>query len=80
VVVLVVGGRDAAVVLIKASVVEPVDPFGGGDLDGVQGAPRRWGSISPVLYSPLTVSASVIETVADRPDGGRDAPSARRPV
>ena len=36
-------GRDVAAVLVEAAVVEPVDPFGGGVLDGVQGAPGTAG-------------------------------------
>lgn len=31
---------DVAAVLVEAAVVEPVDPFGRGELDLVDGAPR----------------------------------------
>lgn len=34
------GGRDASDRLEQASVVEPVDPFERGELDGVEAAPR----------------------------------------
>ena len=36
----VVGWRDAAEVVVDASVVEPVDPFEGGEFDVVEPAPR----------------------------------------
>ena len=34
------GGRDIAAVLVESAVVEPVDPFGGGQFDFLDGAPR----------------------------------------
>ncbi len=34
------GGWDVAAVLVMPPEVEPVDPFGGSDLDLVDGAPR----------------------------------------
>jgi len=37
------GWWDVAAVLVEAAVVEPVDPFQGGDLDVVGGAPRASG-------------------------------------
>ncbi len=37
------GGWEVAAVLVEAAVVEPVDPFGGGDLDVVDGLPRLSG-------------------------------------
>ena len=33
------GGRDVAAVLVEAAVVEPVDPFGGGQLDVIDVVP-----------------------------------------
>ena len=35
------GGRDVAAVLVEAAVVEPVDPFGGGQLDVVDTSPQE---------------------------------------
>ena len=37
------GGWDVTAVAVDPSVVEPVDPFGGGDLDVVGGPPRAAG-------------------------------------
>jgi len=47
-------GRVAfAAVLVQPAVVEPVDPFGGGKLDGVQGAPWTACSGQPGLAEPV---------------------------
>ena len=35
--------RDVSAVLVEPSVIEPVDPFGGGVLDLIDGAPRAPG-------------------------------------
>jgi hypothetical protein len=53
-------GRDVAAVLVEAAMVEPVNPFGGGHLDVLDGAPRLGGLISSVLYRPLIVSANAL--------------------
>ena len=37
------GGWDVSAVLVEAPVVEPVDPFGGGEFDVVDGAPGTAG-------------------------------------
>lgn len=55
------GGRDASDWLEKTAIVEPVDPFEGGELDGFEAAPRSasmddLGLEQPV--DPLIVSAS----------------------
>src|SRR5689334_17504919 len=68
------GWRDVAAVLVEAAVVEPVDPFGGGDLDvvgGLPGAARldQFGLVEAVDR----LSEGVIERVAHRSDRGADA-------
>ena len=47
--VLELGWWDVAAELVETAVIEPVDPFGGGDLDGVPGPPVPRGLISSVL-------------------------------
>jgi hypothetical protein len=59
------GWWDVAAVFVEASVVEPVDPFQGGDLDVVGGAPWACG------FDQL----GLVETV-DRLGEGVDAPIA----
>lgn len=54
------GGRDVAAVLIQASVVEPVDPFRGGELDLINALPRRSGLDQLSLEQPLIVSATAL--------------------
>ena len=38
-----IDGWDVAAVLVEAAVVKPVDPFGGGQFDLLDGAPRLSG-------------------------------------
>jgi len=38
-----IDGWDVAAVFVEATVVEPVDPFGGGQFDLLDGAPRLAG-------------------------------------
>lgn len=47
------GGWDVAAVLVQATVVEPVDPLGGGVLDSVGGAPGPSGSDELGLVQPV---------------------------
>ena len=72
--VLEVGGWDVAAVLVEASVVEPVDPLGGGDLDVVDALPRpsrldQFGLVETVDR----LCKGIVERVADRPHRGGDA-------
>jgi len=48
-----IDGWDVAAVFVEAAVVEPVDPFGGGQFDLLDGAPRlsgcdQFGFVQPV--------------------------------
>ena len=51
-----VGRLDVAAELVEMVVVEPVDPLGGGDLDGVQGR-RVTGVVGLHLQSPVSMTA-----------------------
>ena len=68
------GWWDVAAVFVEASVVEPVDPFQGGDLDVVGGAPRpsrfdQFGLVEAVDR----LGQRVVVAVAGGPDRGVDA-------
>ena len=68
------GRWDVAAVFVEASVVEPVDPFQGGDLDVVGGAPRslrfdQFGLVEAVDR----LGQGVVVAVSGGPDGGVDA-------
>ena len=54
------GGRDVSDRLKGTAVVGPVDPFEGGELDGLKAAPRFPASDTSVLKSPMTLSASAL--------------------
>jgi hypothetical protein len=54
------GRWDVAAVLIEAAVVEPGDPFGGGQLDLLEVRQGLRGLINSVLYRPLIVSARAL--------------------
>jgi hypothetical protein len=56
---------DVYAVLVEPAVVEPVDPFGGGQFDFLDGPPGLAGLISSVLYRPLIVSASALFRVVN---------------
>jgi hypothetical protein len=78
VVVLGFGGWDVAAVLGQAAVVEPVDPFGGGVFDGVQGVPGaagfdELGLVKPVdgLGQGVVVAVAVVPTEAATPAWAR---------
>ena len=47
------GRGDVAAVLVRSAMVEPVDPFGGGELDLVRGAPRSAGFDELGLVEPV---------------------------
>ena len=68
------GGRNVADRLEEAAVVEPVHPFEGGELDGVQRAP------GPAAADDLgpeqaddALGQSIVVAVADAADRGLDA-------
>ena len=68
------GGRDVSDRLEKASVVEPVDPFEGGELDGLEGASGS----APVNDVRLEEAdhrfgEGVVVAIADAADRGLDA-------
>jgi hypothetical protein len=54
-------GRDVAAVFVEAAVVEPVDPFGGGQLDLLDGPPAfarfdEFGLVQALIVSARTLS------------------------
>ena len=74
------GGRprvnrwDVSAVFVETSAIEPVDPFGGGDLDLVHGAPGPLGPDQLGLVEPVDgLSQRVVERRADSADRGQDA-------
>ena len=70
------GGRDVAAVLIQASVVEPVDPFRGGELDLINALPQRSGPDQLSLEQPVDrLRHSVVIARPDRPDRGSGLPA-----
>ena len=74
------GGRDGADAIQQSTMVEPVDPFERGVLDGfgcLRQRRRRW--LTSALYRPLIGSGkSVVVAVADTADGPIIPASARR--
>ena len=67
-------GRHVSDWLEEAAVVEPLDPFEGGELDGFKRAP--WSTSADHLGLVEAVDAlrqSIVITVADAPDRGLDA-------
>ena len=72
---------DVAAVLVEAAVVEPVDPFGGGELDVLDGPPGLAGLDQLGLVEPVDgLGQGVVVGAADRPDRGRMPASASRSV
>jgi len=68
-----VGRWDVAAVLVEAPVVEPVDSFGVGVLDVLDGAPGAAGLDQLGLVQAVDrLGQGVVEAVADGPDGGVD--------
>ena len=75
-------GCEVVAVLVRASVVEPVDPFGGGELDEVKGAPgAAWfdqlGLVEPVdrLREGIVIASGPdrgVNAGVDEPFGERD--------
>ena len=60
---------DVAAVFVEASVVEPVDPFQGRDLDVVSGAPRASGFDQLGLVETVDgLGEGTVVAVAGRPD------------
>jgi hypothetical protein len=53
-------GCEVVAVLKGATVVEPVDPFGGGDCEVVEALPRTPGLDQFGLVEPITDSASAL--------------------
>jgi len=54
------GWWDVAAVFVEPWEVEPVDPFGGREVDSVHGPPRHWGFDQLGFVEPLTVSARAL--------------------
>ena len=66
--------RNVAAVLVDASVVEPVDPFRGGELDLINALPWGLGLDDLGLEQPVDrLRESIVTARADRPDRGGDA-------
>jgi hypothetical protein len=67
-------GRDVTAVFLEAVVVEPVDPFGGGVLDLVHGAPRfAWFDQLGLIQPVDGLGQGVVIRASDRTDRGLDA-------
>lgn len=66
--------RNVAAVLVDASVVEPVDPFRGGELDLINASPWSLGLDDLGFEQPVDrLRESIVTARADRPDRGSDA-------
>ena len=66
-------GWDVAAVFVEASVVEPVDPFQGGDFDVVGGAPRSFRFDQFSLVEAVDgLGQGIVVAVAGGPDRGVD--------
>jgi hypothetical protein len=63
---------DVAAVLVEAVVVEPVDPFGGGQFDFFDGAPGLAGFDQLGLVEAVDRLGEGVVAAADRPDRGLD--------
>jgi hypothetical protein len=69
-----IGGWDVAAVFVEAAVIEPVDPFGGGHLDFLDGAPGLAGLDQLGFVQPVdSFGERVVIGAADRSDRGLDA-------
>lgn len=67
------GWWDVAAVLVQAAVVVPVDPLGGGDLDGIDRAP--WSAVTDhfgLVGAVHGLGQSVVVRVSYAADGGGD--------
>jgi hypothetical protein len=74
VVVLELDGGDVAGVFVEAAAVVPVDPFGGGDLDGIHAAPGAVSADQLGLVQPVdALNQSVVIRRPDGSDRGLDA-------
>ena len=68
------GGRDVADRLEQATVVEPVDPFEDGELDGFEIAPRPSAMDELGFEQPVDrLGQDIVVAVADTADGGLNA-------
>ena len=68
------GGRDVSDGLEQATVVEPVDPFEGGELDGLEGLPGAAAVDDLGLVEAVDgLGQGVVVAVADAADRGLDA-------
>ena len=75
-----IDGWDVAAVFVEAAVVEPVDPFGGGQFDLLDGAPRLSGFDQLGFVQPVDrLGQRVIVGAADGTDRRLDA-SFREPL
>jgi hypothetical protein len=68
--VLEVGRRNVAAELVEAAVVEPVDPLGGRDLDGIQSPPRASGLDQLGLVEPVDGLSEGVDAPMKRPGFG----------
>ena len=67
-------GGEVVEVLVRAFGVEPEHPFGGGEFDVVDVAPRALPADQFVLERPDGgLGQGIVECVTDGPDGGVDA-------
>ncbi|MCU1700464.1 MAG: hypothetical protein JWR34_6527, partial [Mycobacterium sp.] len=67
-------GWDVAAVLVETSMVEPVDPFEGGDLDVLDGPPGpAWLDQFGLVEAIDRLGEGVVVAVARAPDRGVDA-------
>ena len=74
-------GWDVAAVLVEAAVVEPVDPFGGGELDLLDGPPGLAGFDQFGLVEAVDrLGERVVEELPTAPTEGWIPASARRSV
>jgi hypothetical protein len=68
------GGWDHADLAVKASVVEPVDVFQGGELDVIEPSPWAFRSDQLGLIEPVeTLSQSIVIGITSGPDRGHHA-------
>lgn len=66
--------RDAADGLQQPAIVEPVDPFERGELDGFEGAPRSATTDDLGLVEPVNhFGEGIVVKIADASDGRLDA-------
>jgi hypothetical protein len=75
------GWRDVSDRLQKAPVVKPIDPFEGGELDGLQRSPRSAAADHLAFVETVDgLGEGVVIAVADAADGGFDTGFNRRSV